>query len=79
MTKQITVRLADDLVDYIDQRVADGKASSRAAVVAEAVDRARRRQIAERDAAILATAPHEADDLDGLAEYVAQIPLDDLA
>jgi Arc/MetJ-type ribon-helix-helix transcriptional regulator len=79
MSKQLTVRLADDLVDYIDQEVAAGQAHSRAAVVADAVERARRRQVAERDAAILVAARPGDDDLDDLAEFAAAVPLDDLA
>lgn len=80
MTKQLTVRLADDLVEFIDAQVASGKASSRAAVVAEAVARDRRRRIADRDAAILArVADEDVDDLDRLSAYAAATPLDDLA
>ncbi len=77
MSKQLTVRLPDDLVEFIDQRVEHGKATSRAAVVAAAVDRERRRQIAERDAEILARST-SGDDLDDLASYSAGTSLDDL-
>lgn len=77
MSKQIAVRLSDDIVDFVDQLVEDGRASSRASVVARALDRERRREIAARDAAILARTGSEAD-LDGLAEYAARTPLDDL-
>jgi Arc/MetJ-type ribon-helix-helix transcriptional regulator len=90
MTKQIRVRLADDLVDFIDRKVKSGQAPSRAAVVADAVEGARRREIAERDVAereiaereiaepdvaILAKADPESDDF---AAFAAHIPLDDL-
>ncbi len=77
MSKQLTVRLADDLVEFIDGRVRAGEAPSRAAVVAAAVDRERRRAIAERDVAILSAASDEAD-LDDLAAYAASTRLDDL-
>ncbi len=77
MSKQLTVRLADDLVDFIDRRIKDGKAPSRAAVVAAAVDRERRRAIAERDVAILAQTA-QGDDLDELAAYAARTALPDL-
>lgn len=77
MSKQIAVRLADELVDYIDQAVRDGRASSRAALVADAVERDRRRHRAERDVAILAAAGSDRD-LDELAEYAAGVPMDDL-
>ncbi len=74
MSTQIAVRLSEELVQFIDQLVSDGRAPSRAAVVSQALQRERRRQIAARDAAILAA---EADDLDELAEYAARTPLDD--
>ena len=77
MSKQIAVRLPDHIVDFIDQLVDQGQATSRASVVARALDRERRREIAARDAAILARTDPEAD-LDGLAEYAARTPLDDL-
>ena len=77
MTRQIAVRLPDDLVEFIDQVVQSGQAASRAAVVARAVDRERRRAIAERDATILATAGPDPD-LDQLAAFAAATPLPDL-
>jgi Arc/MetJ-type ribon-helix-helix transcriptional regulator len=77
MTRQVTVRLPEELVAFIDRRVASGKAGSRAVVVAAAVERERRREIAERDAMILATAGP--DDLDDLARYGAGVAFDDLA
>jgi Arc/MetJ-type ribon-helix-helix transcriptional regulator len=77
MSKQLTVRLADDLVDFIDGRIKDGKAPSRAAVVASAIDRERRRAIAERDAAILAQTAGT-DDLDELAAFASRTQLTDL-
>ena len=77
MSKQVTVRLPDELVDFIDHRVARGEATSRAAVVAAAVERERRRQVADRDAAILAEAGPD-DDMTGLAEWVSRQPMDHL-
>lgn len=77
MSKQIAVRLPDDIVEFIDQLVDRGKAPSRAVVVARAVDRERRREIAARDAAILSQAGGDPD-LDSLAEYAARTPLDDI-
>lgn len=79
MSKQIAVRLPDDLVDYIDRAVAAGEASSRAALVIAAVDHERRRRRVEADVAILAAAAAAADgDLDELADYQAQVPMADL-
>jgi Arc/MetJ-type ribon-helix-helix transcriptional regulator len=80
MSKQIAVRLPDDLVEFLDQVVCDGDGSSRAAVVKRALERERRRRIAERDVAILiATADQDDDDMDSLARYASRTPLDDLA
>lgn len=78
MSRQIAVRLPDDVVDFIDQLVEHDQASSRAVVVARALDRERRREIAARDAAILARAGTDAD-LDALAQFAAHTPLADLA
>lgn len=77
MSTQIAVRLPDDLVAFIDEIVERGHASSRAAVVAHAVEHERRQAIAARDAAILAKAGPDAD-LDNLAEFAARTPMDDL-
>lgn len=78
MSRQIAVRLPDDLVEFIDHLVEHGQAASRAAVVAHALDRERRQEIAARDAAILAQAGPDPD-LDDLAEFAARTPLDDLS
>jgi Arc/MetJ-type ribon-helix-helix transcriptional regulator len=73
MSKQIAVRLPDDLVDFVDEVVESGARRSRAAVVTHALDRERRRMVAARDAEILArTGPDP--ELAGLAEYVAGLP-----
>jgi Arc/MetJ-type ribon-helix-helix transcriptional regulator len=78
VSTQIAVRLSEDLVEFIDRLVADGRASSRAAVVSQALQRERRREIAARDAEILAATATQHDDLDSLAQHAARIPLDDL-
>ncbi|OMQ16322.1 antitoxin [Modestobacter sp. VKM Ac-2676] len=77
MSTQIAVRLPDELVQFIDALVADGKATSRAAVVSRALQRERRREVAARDAAILAAGGDD-DEFDALAEQSARTPLDDL-
>jgi hypothetical protein len=46
-------------------------------VVSRALERERRRKVAERDAAILASASRDKD-LDGLADYAAATSMDDL-
>jgi Arc/MetJ-type ribon-helix-helix transcriptional regulator len=75
MRKQIAVRLPDDLVEFVDEVVDSGRQSSRAAVVARALERERRRTIAIRDAEILAATGPDPE-LAGLAEHAALIPLD---
>jgi Arc/MetJ-type ribon-helix-helix transcriptional regulator len=77
MSKQIAVRLPDDLVAFIDGLVKSGEATSRAAAVTRALERERRRRIAERDAAILAQANGDPD-WDSLARHAASTELDEL-
>jgi Arc/MetJ-type ribon-helix-helix transcriptional regulator len=73
MTIQIAVRLPDDIVAFVDEQVSSGAATSRAAVVARALERERRREAAERDAGIYAdTAP---GDLDNLATWAMTRPM----
>lgn len=75
MSKQIAVRLQDELVDFVDEIVDSGAERSRAAVVSRALQRERRRALAERDARILArTGPDP--ELAGLAKYAAGLPRD---
>jgi Arc/MetJ-type ribon-helix-helix transcriptional regulator len=76
MSTQIAVRLPDEMVAFIDELVAHGDASSRAAVVGRALERERRRLLAERDAEIYASITDDQDDLDALAAYASRIPLD---
>jgi len=70
MSKQIAVRLPDDLVEFVDTEIASGKAGSRASVVTYALERERRRAIASRDAEILARTGSDPE-LAGLAEHAA--------
>ena len=53
MTKQIAVRLPDDLVDFLDQLVSRGDEPSRASVVARALTREKQRLGALNDVEIL--------------------------
>ncbi|HEX4518886.1 MAG TPA: YlcI/YnfO family protein [Gaiellaceae bacterium] len=78
MSKQLTVRLPDELVEFIDQCIETGRATSRAAVVAAAVELQRRRAIVEQDVAILARTAAD-DELDELAAYAARTELPDLS
>lgn len=73
MSKQIAVRLPDDLVDFVDEIVDSGVERSRAAVVSRALERERRRMVATRDAQILARVGSDPE-LAGLAEHVVGLP-----
>ena len=75
MSTQIAVRLPESMVEFLDRLVAEGQAPSRAFVVERALAREFRRQIAARDAAILAEAGADPD-MGSLAEYAARTPVD---
>jgi Arc/MetJ-type ribon-helix-helix transcriptional regulator len=75
MSKQIAVRLPDELVDFVDSVVESGSERSRAAVVTRALERERRRTIAARDAEILAASGPD-DDLASLAAHAVGVPVD---
>jgi len=53
VTTQIAVRLPDELVRYVDDAVAGGRARSRADLVARLIARDARRARAERDLQLL--------------------------
>ena len=72
----MTVRIPDELAGFVDQQVADGRATSRADAIAQALAREQRRRTAERDAELLRADRHRSDDLDRLAEHAAGTPLD---
>lgn len=69
MSKQIAVRIPEDLVAFVDEVVQSGTARSRAAVVTRALERERRRVSAARDAEILARTGVDPE-LAGLAEHM---------
>ncbi len=73
MSSQIAVRLPDDLVEFVDELIDSGASRSRAAVVRKALERERRRALAERDAAILAATGQD-QELAGLAEHAVSLP-----
>ena len=68
MSTQIAVRLPEEMVAFMDRAVADGRATSRAALVSAAVEREMRRQAAETDVEILRKGG-AADDLDSLVNW----------
>lgn len=71
MTTQITVRLPDDQVDFLDAEVDGGRAASRASAIAQALRREQRRRRAEQDLIVLASAAEDSD-LAGLHDWVAR-------
>jgi Arc/MetJ-type ribon-helix-helix transcriptional regulator len=73
MSKQIAVRLPEDLVEFVDELVGSGIGRSRATVVTRALERERRRVVAARDAEILARTGQDPD-LDRLAKHAAGLP-----
>jgi Arc/MetJ-type ribon-helix-helix transcriptional regulator len=74
MTIQVTVRLPDDLVSFMDEEVAAEHARSRADVVARALRRLRRHHVALKDAEIYAlTEPDE--DMLAIVEYTGSHPV----
>jgi len=75
MSKQIAVRLSDELVDFVDGMVNSGSERSRAAVVTRALERERQRAIAECDARLLAGAGADPE-LTGFAAHAADLPID---
>jgi Arc/MetJ-type ribon-helix-helix transcriptional regulator len=75
MSRQIAVRLDDDLVEFVDGIVGSGRERSRAAVVARALERERRRMAAACDAELLAASGSDPE-LEGLAEHAARIAVD---
>ena len=70
MSTQIAVRLPDEIVAFLDDEIREHRDTSRASVVLRALERERRRQIAARDAEILANATSE-HDLSSLAHHAA--------
>lgn len=81
VSKQIAVRLPDEIASFVDSEVVAGRAPSRAAVVARALERERRRRLALTDVEVLKRVGGPdylggSDDLDGLAEHAARLPID---
>jgi Arc/MetJ-type ribon-helix-helix transcriptional regulator len=75
MSKQIAVRLPDELVRFLDEAVESGRERSRAAIVTRALERERRRAAAERDVEILVATGPDAE-LAGLAGYATGVDIE---
>lgn len=77
MSTQIAVRLPDEMVAFLDHAVANGGATSRADLVARALEREMRRQAGEQDARVLGR-QGAADELDDLVAWTsAHVELED--
>jgi Arc/MetJ-type ribon-helix-helix transcriptional regulator len=77
-TRQITIRVEEDLLDFVDALVGQGDRASRADAVNRALRRERRHQVAVRDLEIMAAVDGDLyPDLNGLAEWAAQQPVAD--
>ena len=74
MSTRIAVRLSDDLFAFVDGQVRSGSAGSRSAVIVRALERERRRAVAEQDAATY-PAGAEGSDLDALASWAGARPI----
>lgn len=69
MTIQVALRLAEDLVAYLDAEVEAGRARSRTEVVSDALREARRQNRIARDAAIYAQIEAQGGDEFSTPEY----------
>lgn len=74
-TKQIAVRIPDELVEFLDTEVEADHVGSRADLVTRALRREQRRINAERDAAVYAASSNY-DGLASLAKWSAHQSLD---
>ncbi|MBI1757624.1 MAG: hypothetical protein HYR62_00110 [Actinobacteria bacterium] len=75
MTIQITVRLPDELVAFVDELVASGTVASRAEAVTWALRRDRRRRTALADAEILREQGADPE-LEAIVAHTAAHPAD---
>jgi Arc/MetJ-type ribon-helix-helix transcriptional regulator len=79
MAVQMTVRIPDELAQYVDDRVAAGEASSRADLIARALDQMMHRAEREREMALVDELNERGEalyqDLEGLAEWGVGQPM----
>jgi Arc/MetJ-type ribon-helix-helix transcriptional regulator len=75
MTVQITVRLPDELVEFVDALVVEGAVKSRAEAVLWALLRDRRRRVALADVEILRGHGNDPE-LDAFVDYTSDHPLE---
>lgn len=76
MSTQIAVRLPDELVAYVDRAVAEGRARSRADLVARLIERDARRERSEEDLRLLREAGHvHSEEMLAIARATSSAPL----
>jgi Arc/MetJ-type ribon-helix-helix transcriptional regulator len=75
MTVQITVRLPDELVEFVDALVAEGAVKSRAEAVHWALLRDRRRRVALTDVEILRERGDDPE-LQAFVDFTSEHPLE---
>ncbi len=75
MSHQIAIRVPDDLLAFVDDLVQQGSITSRASFARAAMERERRRLLAEADIDILTMDPPN-DDLNSITRAVSGTPLD---
>lgn len=76
---QISVRLPDEVVSYIDAAVAEGRSPSRAAYLLKSLTETQRRERAERDVAIALAARNDPDpDMESFTQWLGTRPYPDL-
>ena len=80
MSVQMTVRIPDHLATYVDDRERSGAAVSRADAIAQALGELMRRDEREREMALVDALNSRGEalypDLDGLAEWGTNQPMD---
>ena len=77
MNVQMTVRIPDDVAEFVDQQVSDG-AKSRADVITRALKREQRRQRAQHDALIYATTEPDRELEDFVSAAASKLDLSNL-
>jgi Arc/MetJ-type ribon-helix-helix transcriptional regulator len=71
MSTQITVRLPDAQVAFLDREISQGHASSRAQLVSKALRRMEREHVAARDLeVIIASGGNAYSELEGMLEHL---------
>jgi Arc/MetJ-type ribon-helix-helix transcriptional regulator len=76
VSTQIAIRLPDDLVEQLDDRVRQGAAANRTELIRVLLAREMRRDDVEAEVAVLAQRWDDPDDLAGLAAWASRQPME---